>query len=188
MAQQRVLITGGAGFLGINLTRYLIARGDAITSLDIADFDYAVHAGPGTACSGDIRDQRAVETAMAGVDRGPMRGRPAALLAGGHLHDRCDGTRVVLEAALRTASQRVVHISSTAVYGIPDHHPLLENDRLDGVGPYGRPRSRPRWWRSNTARRAWSCRSSGRSRSSVRSGSASSRCSTTGRSTAATSR
>ncbi len=29
-------------------------------------------------------------------------------------------------------------ISSTAVYGIPDHHPLLEDDELVGVGPYGR--------------------------------------------------
>ena len=28
-------------------------------------------------------------------------------------------------------------ISSTAVYGIPDHHPLFENDKLVGVGPYG---------------------------------------------------
>ena len=33
--------------------------------------------------------------------------------------------------------KRFIHISSTAVYGIPDHHPLIEEDRLDGVGPYG---------------------------------------------------
>jgi nucleoside-diphosphate-sugar epimerase len=32
---------------------------------------------------------------------------------------------------------RVVHVSTTAVYGIPDHHPLREDDRLHGVGPYG---------------------------------------------------
>jgi nucleoside-diphosphate-sugar epimerase len=31
----------------------------------------------------------------------------------------------------------VVHVSSTAVYGIPDHHPLREEDPLHGVGPYG---------------------------------------------------
>jgi nucleoside-diphosphate-sugar epimerase len=31
----------------------------------------------------------------------------------------------------------VIHVSSTAVYGIPDHHPLYEDDKLEGVGPYG---------------------------------------------------
>jgi nucleoside-diphosphate-sugar epimerase len=43
----------------------------------------------------------------------------------------------VLAGAKCAGIKRVIHISSTAVYGIPDHHPLYENDRLDGVGPYG---------------------------------------------------
>ena len=34
------LVTGGAGFLGINLTRYLLGRGHKVVSLDIADFTY----------------------------------------------------------------------------------------------------------------------------------------------------
>jgi nucleoside-diphosphate-sugar epimerase len=49
-----------------------------------------------------------------------------------------DGTRNVLAAALQHGVERVIQISSTAVYGIPDHHPLYENDRLEGVGPYGK--------------------------------------------------
>jgi nucleoside-diphosphate-sugar epimerase len=48
-----------------------------------------------------------------------------------------DGTRCVLDEALAAGAERVVHVSSTAVYGIPDHHPLREEDRLHGVGPYG---------------------------------------------------
>ncbi len=48
-----------------------------------------------------------------------------------------DGTRNVLQAALDAGVKRAVHVSSTAVYGIPDHHPLVEDDKLDGVGPYG---------------------------------------------------
>jgi nucleoside-diphosphate-sugar epimerase len=48
-----------------------------------------------------------------------------------------EGTRTVLDSALHHGVQRTVHISSTAVYGIPDHHPLVETDRVDGVGPYG---------------------------------------------------
>ena len=48
-----------------------------------------------------------------------------------------EGTRNVLDAALQNGVERVVHVSSTAVYGIPDHHPLHETDKLEGVGPYG---------------------------------------------------
>jgi len=48
-----------------------------------------------------------------------------------------DGTRNVLEAARKAGAERVVHVSSTAVYGIPDHHPICEDDPLEGVGPYG---------------------------------------------------
>jgi nucleoside-diphosphate-sugar epimerase len=42
-----------------------------------------------------------------------------------------------MESARDHKLDRAIHISSTAVYGIPDHHPLLEDDRLHGVGPYG---------------------------------------------------
>ena len=48
-----------------------------------------------------------------------------------------EGTRTVLDVARQRSVERAVMISSTAVYGIPDHHPLLEDDRLEGVGPYG---------------------------------------------------
>jgi nucleoside-diphosphate-sugar epimerase len=49
-----------------------------------------------------------------------------------------DGTKNILEGAFSHKVKRVIHISSTAVYGIPDHHPLLETDKLEGVGPYGK--------------------------------------------------
>ena len=48
-----------------------------------------------------------------------------------------DGTRALLETAQAKGISRFIHISSTAVYGIPDHHPLVEEDAMHGVGPYG---------------------------------------------------
>ena len=53
-----------------------------------------------------------------------------------------EGTRILLEEALKGGAVRFIHISSTAVYGIPDHHPIYEQDRLDGVGPYGKAKIR----------------------------------------------
>ncbi|GAH35555.1 unnamed protein product, partial [marine sediment metagenome] len=48
-----------------------------------------------------------------------------------------DGTRSVLEAAIQNGIKRVVYVSSTAVYGVPEKHPIDEDDPLVGVGSYG---------------------------------------------------
>ncbi len=132
------LITGGAGFLGINLTRYLLERGQRVVSLDIAPFNYSGVTDRVQVITGDVRDAQAVRAALEGVD---IVVHAAAALP---LYDpadifstEVDGTRTVLEAASQNGVERVLHISSTAVYGIPDHHPLLATDPLHGVGPYG---------------------------------------------------
>src|SRR4051812_13474567 len=48
-----------------------------------------------------------------------------------------EGTAVTLAAALEAGVRRAVLISSTAVYGVPKHHPLREDAPLVGVGDYG---------------------------------------------------
>ena len=65
---ERVLITGGAGFLGINLTRYLLARGFEISSLDLAPFDYPDCRDKVRKITGDIRNRSDVDGAMEDVD------------------------------------------------------------------------------------------------------------------------
>lgn len=131
------MVTGGAGFLGINMARYLLARGQRVVSLDIAAFDYPERSAI-TEVRGDIRDRAAVETAMAGVDVVIHTAAALPLYSPEEIYSTdIEGIRVVLQAALAHRVERVVHVSSTAVYGIPDHHPLVEDDRLDGVGPYG---------------------------------------------------
>lgn len=138
MTPGRVFITGGSGFLGINLIRYLRHRDYEITSLDLVDFDYPDMRGQVRAIQGDIRDPETVRRATEGA-RWVVHTAAALPLYTPEdiMSTDLDGTRNVLDAGLAARVERVVQISSTAVYGIPDHHPLLEDDPLHGVGPYG---------------------------------------------------
>jgi nucleoside-diphosphate-sugar epimerase len=131
------LVTGGAGFLGINLVRFLLGRGHAVRSLDIAPFDYPERDAV-EVIRGDIRDPATVEGAMAGIDLVVHCAAALPLYPREEIFSTdVDGTRLLLESALGHDVARFIHISSTAVYGIPDHHPIREDDRLEGVGPYG---------------------------------------------------
>lgn len=132
------MITGGAGFLGINLARYLLERGHRVASLDLVPFDYEDCRDKVKAYTGDIRDINKVKEAMQGA-RIVIHAAAALPLYKPEdiMTTDLDGTRNVLEAARQLGVERVVHVSSTAVYGIPDHHPLLEDDPKYGVGPYG---------------------------------------------------
>ncbi len=135
----KVLVTGGSGFLGINLIRHLLKKGvTRVVSLDLEDFDYPERDRV-EFVKGDIRDREVVDRCMRGVTwvihtaaALPLYTEEAIMTTD------VGGTRTLLEAAAAVGTvERFVHISSTAVYGIPDHHPLLEDDKLDGVGPYG---------------------------------------------------
>jgi nucleoside-diphosphate-sugar epimerase len=137
MTGELYLITGGAGFLGINLVRHLLARGKRVRSLDIAAFDYPERTAIDEV-RGDIRDAETVDRAMAGVEIVVHAAAALPLYSRDEIFSTdVEGTRIVLESARRHRVARFVHISSTAVYGIPDHHPILEDDPLQGVGPYG---------------------------------------------------
>lgn len=136
--KKKVLITGGAGFLGINLVRYFLDKGFDIISLDFAPFNYDDAKDKIKIINGDIRDKKIVDKAMQGID---VVIHTAAALP---LYSKKDifstdigGTTNVIESAFKHKVDRFIHISSTAVYGIPDHHPLYETDKLDGVGYYG---------------------------------------------------
>ncbi len=134
----RYLVTGGAGFLGINLVRFLHRRGHEVVSLDIADFDYPDMKDKIKIIRGDIRDKNIVDEAVKGCNIVVHTAAALPLYKPEDIFSTdIEGTRNLLEASEKQGVDRFIHISSTAVYGIPDHHPLLEDDKLDGVGPYG---------------------------------------------------
>ena len=136
----KVLVTGGSGFLGINLIRFLRTKGvDEIRVLDIADFDYPEKSEPWLKFTlGDVRDVAAVEKTVEGVDVVVHTAAALPLYSEEDIRTtEVDGCRNVLAACRKFKVDRMIQISSTAVYGVPKKHPIFETDPMVGVGPYG---------------------------------------------------
>lgn len=136
----KVLVTGGSGFLGINLIRFLRAKGvDEVRVLDIAPFDYPEKDEPWLKFTlGDVRDVPVVEKVTEGCDVVVHCAAALPLYSEYDIYTtEVDGCRNVLSAARKFKLDRMIQISSTAVYGVPKKHPIYETDPLIGVGPYG---------------------------------------------------
>lgn len=134
----RVYITGISGFLSINLVRYLLAHGVTdIAGIDLVDFDYPER-DKIDFLQGDIRNKEDLKKSMKGADIVIHTAAALPLYTPEDIYTTdIVGTRNVLEQAKAYGAKRFIHISSTAVYGVPDHHPLFETDDVHGVGPYG---------------------------------------------------
>jgi nucleoside-diphosphate-sugar epimerase len=134
-----VAVSGGAGFLGLHLARRLRADGHEVRSLDLVPLDDPVLDGGVEEMLGDVRDPTSARRLVEGAD--VVVHAAAALpiqVAGGAIRSvNVEGSATVLGAALEAGVRRAVFVSSTAVYGVPDHHPIREDDPLIGVGHYG---------------------------------------------------
>jgi len=87
---------------------------------------------------GDVRDEQALSRALQGVDRVVHCAAALPLASRAEiLSTNVKGTETVLKAVRDQGRSRMVHISSTAVYGVPTKHPIEESDEKIGVGPYG---------------------------------------------------
>ena len=135
----RVVITGGAGFLGLHLARRLLADGFDVRTLDVAALDDAGLEGAVEEIRGDVRDEHDVRRAVEGADvvvhaaaALPIQASREAIRS-----VNVEGAAVVMAESLDAGVKRFVLISSTAVYGVPERHPIREGDPLVGVGWYG---------------------------------------------------
>lgn len=135
---EKVFVTGGSGFLGINLIRMLLSKGYEIVSLDLLPFDYEDCKDKIKWVVGDIRNKTTVDECIDGCDYVVHCAAALPLYKKEDIFSTdIEGSKNVITSAYEHKVKRFIQISSTAVYGIPDHHPLYETDKLDGVGPYG---------------------------------------------------
>lgn len=134
----KLAITGGSGFLGYHIVHALAPKYSEILLLDIAPVDPREYPSNVRFVKTDITQASEVDEALASVDVVVHAAAALPLYTPRQIvKTNVEGTRHVLEAALKHRIKRVVHISSTAVYGVPLKHPIEESDPRVGVGPYG---------------------------------------------------
>ncbi len=135
----KILITGGTGFLGVHLARRLLKDKCIVTLFDLADLDAKDLMGKVKVIKGDIRNPAAIDKAVKGHEYviHAAAALPIQVSKKNIYSVNIDGTRNVLESCLHHKVKRVIFISSTAVYGVPKHLPEKEDSPLDPIGYYG---------------------------------------------------
>ena len=139
------VVTGGNGYFGRVLVRRLVERGDTVRVFDV-DVTGADDLGP-EVIQGDIRDLGAVARAVAGADVVYHNVAQVPLARDRHLlrSVNVDGTQVLLDACARAGVGKVVHTSSSAVFGIPASNPVLPATIPKPEEPYGDAKLAAEW-------------------------------------------
>lgn len=137
----KILITGGAGFIGSHVTRYLLAKGHTLTILDTLSTGKRDNVPNCTFIEADIREFEPLEEAMEGID---VVIHLAALVSAPESVKQPElarfinelGSQNVLRAAHEAKVKKVVLASSAAVYGIVPETPTKEEHQKEPATPY----------------------------------------------------
>jgi len=140
------LVTGSSGLLGSCLTSLLLARGESLRLVDLMLPRGAGEPHPWTEFrQGDLRDIAFARAACEGVEvvyhlAALQRMKPHALqLLEGEIFDaNVRATANVLESAERAGVRKLVYVSSSGVYGVPQRQPVDESHPIRPIGAYGR--------------------------------------------------
>ena len=139
------LVTGGSGYFGSLLVKRLVAAGHSVRVLDINDADDRPSGVE--IVQGDIRDRHTVAAAVAGIDvvfnnvaQVPLA-KDEALLRSVNV----DGTELLLAECARAGVAKVVHTSSSAVFGVPHTNPVLPTTVPSPAESYGHAKLAAEW-------------------------------------------
>lgn len=145
MKNKKILVTGGAGFIGSNLVKKLVEDGNQVTVLDDFSTGYGTNLDtihPLCILSGDVRNKEIVEIAMEGVD---VVFHLAASVGNKRSIDNpiidaeinVLGTLQVLEAARKFGVRKIVTSSSAGIFGELKTIPIKEDHPIEPDSPYG---------------------------------------------------
>jgi nucleoside-diphosphate-sugar epimerase len=139
-----VLVTGGSGYFGEILVDAALARGDRVRIFDVNHPTTSPDSASMEYVKGDVRDRAAIRAACDGVDVVLHNVAQVPLARDRQLFWSVNvvGTANMLVAARDAGVTKVVHTSSSAVFGIPDRNPVTEDTPCRPLEAYGRAKLR----------------------------------------------
>ena len=160
--KQRVLITGGAGFIGSVLTAYLIDNGCEVVVLDDLSTGHSDAIDTrATFIQASIHDKSAIVEALNDVEtviHCAAKSLVEESVANPELYDQVNtaGTAVLLEAMAEAKVFNIIFSSTAAVYGDSKVQPIAESSVINPVNPYGRSKVKAENLISNFCREGFS--------------------------------
>jgi nucleoside-diphosphate-sugar epimerase len=134
-----VLVTGGTGFLGLHICESFSRQGVNVTALDLRPFQTEDEITDVNYVRCDVRQEEAVRNAIADADAVIHAASALPNWDDSEVRDvTVEGTRTVLRASREQEVDRVVHVSSAAVYGRRDRPPVSEESTLEPRSLYGK--------------------------------------------------
>lgn len=142
-----VLVTGGSGYFGSILVDMLVERGDDVRVFDLNPPDSVADPDRVTHIAGDVRDRETLQGACEGVDVVLHNVAQVPLAKDRHLFWSVNvtGTANVLLAARDAGVAKVVHTSSSAIFGVPESNPVTEDTPGRPLEAYGKAKLEAEW-------------------------------------------
>ena len=140
----RILVVGGAGYIGSHAVRYLIKRGHDVKVYDNLCLGHAKAVPAGRLIQGDLADRAGIESALrehaieAVMHFAAFASVPESVTEPAKYYaNNVVGTINLLDAMRSVGVSRIVFSSTCAVYGIPEQVPMTENTPKAPINPYG---------------------------------------------------
>jgi len=145
---KNILITGAGGFIGSHLTERLVELGYNVTAFirynsknNWGWLEGSKYLKDIKVICGDIRNYDSVKNAMKGIDTvfhlAALIGIPYSYVSpSAYINTNIEGTYNILQAALELGAERVVHTSTSEVYGTAQFIPITENHPINPQSPY----------------------------------------------------